>query len=140
MTLETIAREEVVSVAPTTDVVSLAERLRDDSIGCVVVTDDEKPVGIVTDRDIAIKVVGEGTDPTGVTANDVMTREPATAHEDEGVFDLVRTMNEHGVRRMPIVDDDGTLTGIVTFDDLFVMFRDEFEELGDVLEAGMPPY
>lgn len=135
-----IAREDVVSVLPDASATDVSKRLRDAGVGCVVVVERDRPVGIVTDRDVAIDVVGAGADPDETTASDLMARELVTAHRDAGLYELVERMAAEKVRRMPLLDDHEQLAGIVTFDDLLVLLGDELDGLTDVVEAESPPY
>lgn len=141
MTVKDIARprEELVSASPDTSLPELAQLMDERKVGCVVIETDGDPTGIITDRDFAIMVVGEGKDPTELTAADVMHRDPYTADADDGVFELCATMREHGVRRMPVVED-GKLTGIITLDDLVVLLEQEMHDLSEVIRAESPAY
>lgn len=131
-------RDELVSAAPDTSIRDLCSRMDDRKVGCVVIESEREPAGIVTDRDVAM-AFGRGEDLENATAADLMIDDPHTASADDGVFDLCATMAEHGVRRMPVVED-GELTGIITFDDLIVLLDEEMGQLGDVVRAESPPY
>jgi CBS domain-containing protein len=96
-------------------VVDVARRMRDFRVGCVVVTRGAKPIGIITDRDLAIRVV---------------TYDATVLPRTAGIDSAVRLMSERGVRRLPIVTEDGKVTGIVTADDLTVLLTRELAELG----------
>ncbi|MFC6987755.1 CBS domain-containing protein [Haloplanus sp. GCM10025708] len=89
----------------------------DEELGDLVIAEDDKLVGIVTDRDIAL-AVARYDDLSELTAEDVMTPDPVTTHEDATAVDLPATMAEGRVRRIPVVDDEGTLVGIATLDDV----------------------
>ena len=84
----------------------------------------------VTDRDIALKVVGDGKDPRSASVRDIMTPNPARISVDKDLHDLTTLMHALHVRRMPIVDGGGKAVGIVTLDDLIVLFADEMWEMG----------
>lgn len=137
---KSIVRERVVNAAPDTPVVELAQRMEDEDVGSVVIVEDDRPRGIVTDRDVAIEVVAHGRDHAELTAEDVMTEDLVTVDEDDGIFDVLRTMEEASVRRIPAVDSDGGLAGIVSFDDFVILLGRELKLLGDVAEAESPPY
>jgi CBS domain-containing protein len=141
MTVTDLMREDVVTAAGDATAADLARQMRDEGVGSVVVVDDEaRPAGVVTDRDLAVEVVADGGDPTALTADQVMTGPPETVGTDTGVMELCDRLNEASVRRMPVVDDDGTLAGIVTLDDLTVLLTDELGALAGVVEAESPPY
>jgi len=119
---------------------NLATVMVEEGVGSVVIEDDDEPVGIVTDRDLVEEVLEPRLDPTEVSAEEVMTETPATVRTTDGIFELTGRMQEHAVRRMPVVDDAGTLAGIVTLDDLMVLLAGELDNLAGVVEAESPPY
>lgn len=141
MPLKDIARprEELVSTQSDTSLPELARLMDERRVGCVVIERENEPAGIVTDRDLAMRVVREGKDPTGLTAGDIMTDNPHTAATDAGVFEACAKMREHGVRRLPIVEE-GELTGIVTLDDMVVLLEDEMHNISEVIKEESPPY
>ncbi len=87
------------------------------------------PVGIITDRDLVVEVVAAGVDPEQVTAADVMSSALLTVHEPDEVMETVERMRDAGVRRAPVVDDEGALVGILAVDDLIELTA---EQLGDL--------
>lgn len=123
MTVRDICTRNVV-VAPKTDgIVDAAKRMRASHVGALVVVDSRNgqqiPIGIVTDRDIVISVVA--SDPQHLPyllVNDVMSDELVIAAEDETLETALKRMKEHGVRRLPVVDANGALMGILTLDDV----------------------
>lgn len=139
MTLAELARTEVVTAEPTATISELAFTMANENVGSVVVTEGDEVVGIVTDRDIALDVLGTGADPEAWTARDVMTPDPFVADVDAGVMETVREMYELSVRRVPVVED-GRLYGIITMDDLLVLLANELSNLAGVVEAESPPY
>ena len=139
MTVRDLMREDVVTATRETTAADMARALAADNVGSVVVVDGDTPVGIVTDRDIAVRVVAEETDPSTVTAGDVMTADPTTVDVTTGVMDLSRAMCSAGVRRTPIVED-GALVGIVTLDDLTRLLVGELGNLAGVVAGESPPY
>jgi CBS domain-containing protein len=114
--------------------------MKEERVGSVVIEEDDRPVGIVTDRDLTLEVLEPRANPKEVTAGDIMTADPATAHVDDGVFDVIRDMVGASARRMPVVDDGGQIVGIITLDDFLVLLADELQGLTDVVEAESPPY
>jgi CBS domain-containing protein len=138
--IRSIVREQVVSAAPDTTLTDMAQLMEEEDVGSVVVVEEDQPRGIVTDRDITIEVVAQAQDATSRTAADVMSKDLVTVDIDSGIFDVIRAMEEASVRRIPAVDSDGHLTGIVTFDDFVVLLGRELKLLGDVVEAEIPPY
>lgn len=116
----------------------VARRLRDERVGCVIVTTgDRQPIGILTDRDLAIRVVAEGRDPNSVLVSEIVTSAPLVLREDDDVASAVACMRDHGIRRIPIVDDAGRAVGIVTSDDLMIELGREMGSLSAGLEGSV---
>lgn len=139
MTVADLMRTDVVTAERETPINEVATQFRDENVGCLVVVEDGRPVGIVTDRDIAVRIVADNLDPTEMTAGDTMTEDPRTVELDVGVMELCREMSDAGVRRMPVVEGDD-LAGIITLDDLNRLFVRELDALSAVLESESPPY
>ncbi len=105
--------------------------MRDQGVGCLVVTKNGHPLGIVTDRDLVVRVLAEGGDASG-PVGDYTTFGPLTVTVHDSVATAAARMRTHGVRRLPIIDDGGRAVGIVTSDDLLVMLG---RSLADVCEG-----
>jgi len=97
------------------------------SIGAATETETEL-AGIVTDRDLAVKVLASGADSNIKTAGDVMTPDPVTVEADANVFTLCSKMRQHGIRRVPVTED-GRLFGIIAVDDIIRLVEDEIDNL-----------
>ncbi|KAF1722754.1 CBS domain-containing protein [Pseudoxanthomonas wuyuanensis] len=114
-----------------------ASLMRHRHVGALVVlgtaNGDRAPVGILTDRDIVVSLVVEGVDPDTLQVSDVMTREVATCGEDQDLFDAIGTMRRNGVRRLPVLDAAGELTGMVSADDIYGAIGAHLSELGQAL-------
>lgn len=139
MPIEDLARDDVVTADPETSVTDLAETMDEESVGSIVLTNRDTPVGIVTDRDLTLRVLGERADPTEQTAEDVMTRDLCTAERDAGFYEATALMAEHGIRRLPVCEGD-TLVGIITADDLTELLADEQQQFAEVIRAQRPEY
>jgi CBS domain-containing protein len=127
MSLRKITKKKVVTVSVEDTVVKAARLMGEKNVGSVVVIHNKKPVGILTDRDIAIRVVAKKADINSTLVKDAMTRKIVTGKEGQRIAELAKVMHEHGIRRVPIVDKDGKLTGIITLDDiLYMMSRIKF--------------
>ena len=120
MTIGSLCNREVVVTGTDTTVAQAAKLMREFHVGDLVVLeegDERKPVAVVTDRDIVVAVVALDVDPNRVMVTDV-AREPLEAvTEDTDLLDAVARMRQRGVRRLPVVDDEGSLLGIFTLDD-----------------------
>lgn len=106
MPVEDLARSHVVTADRDTSVADLATTMDDESVGSVVITDGDTPVGIVTDRDLTVRVIAGGLDPTDLTAEDVMTSDLSTVERNAGFYEAAELMAEHGIRRLPICEGD----------------------------------
>ena len=139
MPIENLARSDAVTAAPETPVGELATTMDEENVGSVVITSDGSPVGIVTDRDLTVRVLGAGRDPTEQTAQNVMTEDLQTAEPGDGFYEAATLMAESGVRRLPISDGD-ELVGIITADDITELLADEQQHLGEVIRSQRPEY
>jgi len=83
-----------------------------------IVDTSDRPIGVITDRDIVIRAVAEGKNPTGHTVESVMTRRVVTVRADAPIEEVVATMERHQIRRVPVVDEAGCCTGIIAQADL----------------------
>jgi CBS domain-containing protein len=120
---------EVASARVGSTVRELADLMTHYAVGCLVIRDDERrPIGIVTDRDLACRVVAHGLDPNTTTAAEVATKPVHCVGTDASLEQVIARMREAGVRRMPVVRE-GELVGLVTLDDLVVQLTREMASL-----------
>ena len=115
-----LCRKPVVTANAGTSLIEVARLMRTHHVGSVVVVNgaQRKPVGIVTDRDIVVEVVAMGLDATTMTAGDIMTQSPAVSNSGDDALWALKIMRDRGVRRLPVVDGNGELAGMLAFDDL----------------------
>jgi CBS domain-containing protein len=133
MAVGEICNREVVIAEKTLSVVDAARLMRTHHVGDLVVVEGRHPVGIVTDRDIVVEVVAAGVNPEALAVADIMGPEVATVRESEGLFEALRYMRDKGVRRMPVVDREDGLVGILTLDDLLSLLAEEMTELAKLV-------
>ena len=114
MSLERICSKTVVTISPDANVLEAAKLMQSKHIGCLVVIDESRPIGILTDRDIALKVVASEKKPAETAVKDIMTTNPTMVNVNYDLLDAVRLMHNRGVRRLPIVDEHRHLLGIIT--------------------------
>ncbi len=144
MSLRNLCRKDVVSVKPGTMVNEVARLMEEKNIGSVVVQNvivsgEKEKFGIVTDRDIALRVVGKNLDPTKTPIDDVTTQNSVlTLSENLGLFEALEQVRESAVRRFPIVDADGNLTGIITLDDIITLLGKEMADVARIIENEGP--
>ncbi|MFB6185590.1 MAG: CBS domain-containing protein [Halobacteriaceae archaeon] len=139
MPIDDLARSDTVTASPDTPVTELAGTMDEENVGSIVITNDETPVGIVTDRDLTVRVLGEERDPADQTAEDVMTDDLRTVEPDAGFYRAASLMADQGIRRLPVCEDD-TLVGIITADDITELLADEQQQLGDIIRSQRPEY
>jgi CBS domain-containing protein len=120
------------SVESSTSVVEAAGIMRDEDVGIVPVVEGDRLVGTVTDRDIAIRVVAEGRNPESTTAGEIASRELVTIDPQQDLDEALRLMARHQVRRLPVVEEDGKLVGVVAQADIAKHASDE--QTGDLVE------
>jgi CBS domain-containing protein len=95
--------------------------------------DTTVPLGIVTDRDVVVEIVAPGLDPKVITVGDIMLPHLASIEEDADIFDAIKLMTSKGIRRLPVIDNYGSLVGILTLDDLLLMMAKEFFSIAMLL-------
>ncbi|BCX81075.1 hypothetical protein MIT9_P0653 [Methylomarinovum caldicuralii] len=133
MTVGNICNREVVIVHRDEDVLAAARLMRQFHVGSVVVVEEQDgkriPVGIVTDRDIVVKVLARGLEPAHLRVQEIMSAGAETVAETAEILPTVERMRDAAIRRLPVVAADGSLVGIVTLDDLIDLLA---EMLGDL--------
>jgi CBS domain-containing protein len=103
---------------PTETVQSLAKRMRELDIGSVPIGENDRLIGMVTDRDIALRAVADGRDPALLTAREVMSKGIVYCRDDEDLEDAVRIMEQKQIRRLPVVDEKKRMVGILSLGDI----------------------
>lgn len=136
MRIGELCTREVVYCERATGVVEVAQLMRSHHVGDLIVVDRcngrLRPVGIVTDRDLVVEVLARRVDPDSVTAGDLMTTALVTAQETEPVHDAIERMRARAVRRLPVVDDEGLLIGVLTADDVTELLAEELTEVARI--------
>lgn len=122
MSIGELCNRDVVFTQKDSSVQAAAQLMRTHHIGDLVVVeerDDRRvPIGILTDRDIVIEIIAEKVDMEAVAIGDVMSFDLVTVQEDDDIFDTIELMRTKGIRRVPVVDSQGGLVGILAVDDL----------------------
>ncbi|MFC7203204.1 CBS domain-containing protein [Haloferax namakaokahaiae] len=138
VTVEELIATDVVTADPDTPIDSVAKMMHEADVGSVVVVEGERPVGIITDRTLGLML----RDPSkleDMTAGDCIQDDLVTGTTELSVFDALRRLEDAGVRRLPIVDEDGEkLEGIVTLDDILVLFESELATATGIIKAQSP--
>ena len=137
MTIGAICNKEVITMKRDSTVLHAASLMRQYHVGDVVIIEDHKgkivPIGIVTDRDIVVELVATELDCKVMTTGDIMAKNLTVINESNGISETIQLMASKGIRRIPVVDNDGALVGIVTFDDLLALLAKEFNALVKLL-------
>ena len=124
-----ICNRDVIILQREDTVLEAAKLMRQHHVGDVVVAEARGgvrvPVGIVTDRDLVVEIMATGLDQTVITVGDIMVRELVTVKESTGIFETIQYMRSKAVRRVPIVDENGALVGILALDDLLELLSEE---------------
>ncbi len=132
-----ICTKPVVTASTQMTVGQAARTMRSKNVGALVVVDAGRPVGMLTDRDVAIEVVAKGMDPDTVRVGNVMRKKPVTIQEDLGIFDAAKAFAKTGVRRLPVVTKKGTLVGLIAVDDLMMLLGNELGHVAGGISAGL---
>jgi CBS domain-containing protein len=142
--LEKICKRDVVTTTEDKSITEVAKLMRDHSIGDIVVVDKsgEKnvPIGLVTDRDIVVSAIAENVDKIqNCVVRDVMSTDIICARVDEAPYDVAMRMRDNGVARMPVIDQNGQLCGIVTSNHLFRLIHEEMMALAEISRKHKEP-
>lgn len=121
MNAGSVCKHGAVTVAPTDDLIAAAHVMREKHVGYLVVSDARiggRVIGVLTDRDIVVAVLAQEVDVRALKVGDVMTRDPLVIEAGQSIEVVLRHMREAGVRRVPVVDHSGALTGVLSIDDV----------------------
>ena len=124
------------SITPGDPIVEAARLMRDEDIGSLPVTEEGRLVGMVTDRDIAVRVIAEGKSPESTTVGEVLSRDPVAAEPGQDLDEALRLMAQHQVRRLPVVEED-RLVGILAQADVALEEKDK--KTGGLVESISQP-
>lgn len=129
-----------VDTAASSDTVLVAaRRMHDRNVGSLIVVDQQKrPVGIVTDRDLTVRALAKGLDPAGTSLANVMTPRPKTIGQAASLTECIGVMRNGAFRRLPVVDDAGELFGVLTLDDILEYLADTFSQAAGLIRREGP--
>ncbi len=126
------------AVTADTPVTQVAELMASEDVGAIPVLDGEQLTAIVTDRDIVLRAVAKGKDPRGMPVREVFSTEVITVTPDQDLSDALQAMATNQVRRLPVVDDDNRLVGVVSQADVALEAREK--AVGEMVEEiSRPP-
>ncbi|MBD3388571.1 MAG: CBS domain-containing protein [Candidatus Altiarchaeales archaeon] len=127
--------DNVLTVAGGESLQEAAKMMHDHGISSLMIVEDGRPTGIITERDLVSALAGE-TDPSKATVSDAMTRDPITIGQDDNINAVKKTMMENNFRHLPVVDDRGNLVGIVSLRDLIKVWVSELSSIVEGLDGG----
>ena len=123
MKINEVMTPDVSYVMPDTPILEIARKMREADIGSTPVLENDRLVGMVTDRDIVVRIVAEGTPTQTARARDAMSPGIFYCYEDDSVEDVLEKMGDQQIRRLPVVNRDKRLVGVVSLGDLSLTGR-----------------
>lgn len=137
MTVGEHCNREVIVIAGEESVKVAAQLMRKHHVGDVVLIEERQgkrvPIGIVTDRDLVVEVMAPGLAPDDLAVQDIVVESPFLVREDDSLFDALEMMRSRRVRRVPVIDADGELVGIITVDDVIGLLAEMLDDLAVVV-------
>jgi CBS domain-containing protein len=131
-----LIHQDVITTGPGETLASVARQMQEHHIGTVVIVENQRPVGIITDRDLALALGAQGVSPQ-VSVQKVMSHHVVAIPEDMGIYAATKFMRDCEVRRLPIVDREDRVVGIVTLDDLLRFLGRELYNLAEGIKHEM---
>jgi CBS domain-containing protein len=129
MPVDNYCQRGVVTAGPGDTARAAAERMDKEGVGCLVVVEGGRPVGMLTDRDLALHVLANKLDAGAVRVRELAKKPVVSVSRDASVAEATRLIRRHGVRRLPVVDEDGGLEGLLAADDLMGLVVGELNAL-----------
>jgi CBS domain-containing protein len=139
MSLMNFCRKSLVRISPDASIVEACRLMEQKNVGCLIAEREGKLCGIVTDRDIALRVAGAQKNPQETSVLEIMTPDPIRISVDKDLHHLTSLMHTYHVRRVPIVNGYDTAVGIVTLDDLIAHMGSEMSEIGKAISEEFAP-
>jgi CBS domain-containing protein len=132
MSLQRFTRKPAVTIGADAPAQKAAQLMREHHVGAVVVVEAKRPVGMVTDRDLALRLVADNRDGNTPLV-EIMSRKLVALHDGDSIDHALFTMRREGVRRLPILDRGGTVVGLVALDDLLVLLAGELSSTAEAI-------
>jgi CBS domain-containing protein len=131
MSIDRIMQRPVVTLPPEATCAEAATLMRDENIGAVVIAESGRPLGMVTDRDLVIRVIADGMEAGKTQLRDVMSGEPIFLGGERSIEQVIAAMGSLAIRRVPVVDEAGLLCGLVSMDDMLILLAVIRQEIGN---------
>jgi CBS domain-containing protein len=139
MNIATLVRREPATISPTAPCAQAARHMRDAQVGSLVVVEAGQPVGMLTDRDLVVRVLAAGRDAEDVPVREAMSQRPIFVSESQDARSVLQVMRDLAVRRIPVVNERRALVGVVSLDDLLVALADELAAVAELVRKESPP-
>jgi len=140
MSVIDIARTNVVTESPDASVANVVRKIHDEEVAGLVIVDDGRPFDLVTARDLLPAVLDDEFDAENTPVREFIDGDIATVDADEGLYDVVEIMSEQGERRLPVVNEDGTLAGLISVSDVVVLLGMELQHVATAIRSSSPAY
>jgi CBS domain-containing protein len=134
MLIKNVMQKQLVSCPPSTSVHDVAGMMKDQKVGSVLISEGESLKGIVTDRDIALRLASDSMDPLSTPISRIMTSNPATISSDADIESALQLMSKENIRRIPVTQD-GRLVGLLSSADLAVELKQEVDQFFSLEES-----
>ncbi len=144
--IKSIMKTNLHVARPWDSVLTVSKKMSENNEGAILVVDNDRVVGIFSERDLLRRVIAQEKNPLHVNVDEVMTEKPATVNADTHVKDCVQLIKDRGIRHLPVEDNDGKLVGIISTRDFLQFIVDGLEHLIDEadfkakMEEGEDPY
>jgi CBS domain-containing protein len=126
--------EDITSLPSTASVLDAAKFMTDMNVGTVIVTHEDVPSGMITDRDVVAKVLAQDKDSKTTRIEEIMVAPVVTISEDRDIVDATQVMSSHGIRRLPVTDPQGKLAGVISLDDVLLVLGKEMQNVAGILK------
>jgi CBS domain-containing protein len=138
MKVEDVMHNGVSCVQPDAPIKEIAELMKTDDIGSVLVCENDRLAGVITDRDLVMRLLGDGSDPFQKTARDVMTKGVVYCRTNQTIEDALHLMEDKQIRRLPVINEDKRLVGMLSLGD--IAHRAGRELTGELIQAVATPH
>ncbi len=130
-----IMKTYVVTAEPENTALEIARKMKEEDVGSVIIVENNKPIGIVTREDITIKVVADSLEPSSIKAKEIMNQPLVTCNEKDDILDVAMIMNKYGYERLPVVDEENRLKGIISIREILAIAPGLIEIFKERLET-----
>lgn len=137
MNIGSLVRRDPETVSPNVTCAEAARRMRDERVGSLVVAQDRRPLGVLTDRDLVVRVLADGLDPAKVKVGEVMSERPIFVSESSDLVAALQLMRDLAVRRLPVVDENREIIGVVSLDDMILALASHVTAVADLIRKEM---